>query len=203
MATRPTTELGASILSVAQMWIDCHCKEVQSNGGNCIDDLTSTFTGRGPWHVPYCAMTVDVWYRDGCLVGGFVPLFPITSGASMLLFNAKKWGFDVDTTPVPGCAFYRKSSLSGRRNGSEISGHCGVVFDWDDTYLYTGEGNSSQQIRAVRTTWARMKELGVQFIHFEQRMVINRVLLYNGYERIYTEMAKPTHCQGGQTAKVN
>lgn len=183
------TALGRGIIQAAMMWVDCSCRETMKNGGNCIDDLTMRYTTNRPWRVPYCAMAAWEWYWEGCQLGGFIPLLPRSSSAKGLLVAAANFGFDIDETPGMGSIFYRKSSIQGRRNGSEISGHCGVVTGWDDTHLYTAEANSGQQIRAVKTTWDRMRELKVQFIHCESRMQTS----YDGPRPDLVPV--PEHCQ--------
>lgn len=159
----------------ARTWINCHCKETISNGGNCIDDLTIAFTGKRAWRAPYCAMTVWVWYYEASLASGLLPMLPKIASAIGLLNACIKNGFAVDDTPDVGSIFYRKSSLQGKKNGSEISGHCGIVLGWTDNEMVTAEGNSGQQIHEVRTPWSRVRdpERGYRFIHAERVLVPN------------------------------
>ncbi len=146
--------LQVKILERARVWADCWCCETISNGGNCIDDLTSRFTGGRPWRVAYCAMTAWVIYSEACGELSLRPLLPKIPGALRLLQESKKHPVLKDfisQEPTPGAQLYRKSSVQGSRNGSEVTGHIGTVYHVDTTgnRMISFEGNSGQQIRFV------------------------------------------------------
>lgn len=142
-------------------------------------------------------MTVYVIYNQACQSAGYVPLLPKSSTAIGLLTGARSlplW-FRIDNTPAPGCFFYRRSSLQGKKNGSEISGHVGIVIDWTEEKLHTVEGNASQQIRENYTSHGRMAELGCVFVHIEDALVREPVIMGpDGPIEPGIDVPDPKHC---------
>ncbi|MEP7218923.1 MAG: hypothetical protein ABI876_08390 [Bacteroidota bacterium] len=163
-------ELQVKIQERSKVWADCWCCETTNNGGNCIDDLTMKFTGHRPWRVSYCAMAAYVIYAEACGELGMKPLLPKKAGAQIFLDSARAHPIlknFISSDPIVGAQFYRRSSLQGKKSGSETTGHVGTVYQITDKRIITFEGNSSQQIHFVSYSLDAVydKARGFAFIH--------------------------------------
>ncbi len=193
-------ELQTYIRNRAALWAECWCCETRKDGGSCVDDLTARFTGGKSWRVAYCAMTAYVLYAEACGALGLRPLLPKTAGAALMLQQSRRHEVLKDfisDEPVIGAQFYRKSSATGSRNGSEISGHIGTVFDLTDDRMIAVEGNSGQQIRYVSYALDELRKpsRGFAFIHaclapHEAAMRVTSV--FRGLPLVVRDIREPT-----------
>lgn len=166
-------KLQQTILDRADAWVQRCCREIKNargkglNYGNCIDDVQIAFSG-SVRHEAYCAKFAWVLYTESCLILKLHPLLPKTAGARLLLDQSRSEGLlHVDTTPVPGCVFYRRSS-------ADATGHIGTVINVDSSkVMVSAEGNAGDRIDYFSTPWAKVRDPknGYAFIHTEESFI--------------------------------
>ncbi len=173
------TRLQETILKLGKAWVDRDCRELKNrygqgtNSSPCIDKIHESYDG-AVRREAYCAKFAYVVYWEACQYAKIHPVLAKTAGARLML-EESRGRLRVDSTPVPGAVFYRKSGLSNRSN--EISGHIGTVYAIDEKsdskYLVTFEGNYSDRVTFV--TYSRSSvtsaKNGFQFIHTEESWV--------------------------------
>lgn len=176
-ATRP----GALIAKKALSYVtpDDICQETSVNKGGCITLLKCYYLGKTVncsdediSDEAYCAEAAWSINRMAFTEGGYPTdlLDKIrTAGARQLLNNALAEDVKVDGTPSVGATFYRNTS-------SPLStGHIGIVAGYDDSYLYTVEGNNVFEYGGQRYegVWSwkysldDLEKRGFRFIHLE------------------------------------
>lgn len=163
-------DLQQKILETAWWWKTRSCRETivkgrGTNGGSCIDDVQRQF---GPVfrREAYCAKFAWVVVQAACDAVGITNILPHEAGAITMLHKAQTVpGLRIDTTPVPGCVFYRRSTAKG------ATGHIGIVYQIDDPKaMWTVEGNNKDRIDLFHTSWpyVRDPQNKFSFIHTEE-----------------------------------
>ncbi len=150
------------IIRWAVWWKERSCREVTKNRGTCIDEIHLRFSGSKTSRDPYCAKFAWVVLDMASGELGIQNPLPKSAGARIMRDMAKE-RMRVDRIPGAGSVFYRYSTAPG------ASGHIGVVIGWDDTTLYTIEGNNGPLVGTYQYSLSQVENAknGFAFMHVE------------------------------------
>lgn len=169
--TNAATPYGRRIVAGIEAYAYAQCREDDGrpNRSACVDKIHTAFSGRPPVSEPWCAKIAWV-VADAAAQSGYGKgtVLPKTAGARDMLERSRRVrGLTVDETPGVGAVFYRRSSAPG------ATGHIGIVKGWDNSTLYTVEGNVGPEAGGG-VWWAfydrkDLPGLGMRFIHVERQ----------------------------------
>lgn len=170
--SNPATPYGRLIVEQAEAIAYARCREDDGrpNRSTCVDAIHTAFSGKPPVSEPWCAKVAWVVAERAAKAGyGRPTILPHTAGALDMYRRAMATpGLVVDQTPAVGAVGYRRSMAEG------ATGHIFVVKGYDDSRVYTVEGNVGPEAGGGMW-WAfydrdDLERMGARYIHVERQM---------------------------------